>query len=216
MTNPSSPLPAAIRDFVAAISQEDVWKEVEPLLRRAVRVVTDEWKLASKADPGMKIDAKSFVRDLSSGALNADLQNLFAGNHRFIAQLSEKNRRAAVETYDFVDTAMPRAMFNAKQMDVIAARKSEILRLQGSILDLGVYKGSSTRALAGIFPDQTIHGFDSFEGLPEDWSHVLKGAFGDVKGVLPNMPDNVLLYKGWFDDTLPIWFEDTRTSLSRC
>lgn len=57
---------------------------------------------------------------------------------------------------------------------------------------------------ARIFPDQTIHGFDSFEGLPEDWSHVLKGAFGEIKGALP---DNVRLYKGWFEDTLPEWFK---------
>src|SRR3546814_7951344 len=90
-------------------------------------------------------------------------------------------------------------MFNPKQMDVIASKRSEISSLDGYILDLGVYKGSSTRALARIFHDQVIHGFDSFEGLPEDWSHVLKGAFGDVKGILPDMPENVRLYKGWLD-----------------
>src|SRR3546814_16559535 len=76
---------------------------------------------------------------------------------------------------------MKSAMFNPKQMDVIASKRSEISSLDGYILDLGVYKGSSTRALARIFHDQVIHGFDSFEGLPGDWSHVLKGAFGDVK-----------------------------------
>ena len=72
--------------------------------------------------------------------------------------------------------------------------------------NLGVYKGDSARAIAGIFPDHTIHGFDSFEGLPEDWSHVLKGAFGDIKGILPDMPKNVILYKGWFENTLPDWY----------
>ena len=81
----------------------------------------------------------------------------------------------------------------------------EIIHLDGQILDLGVYQGASTRTLAGIHPHKTIHGFDSFEGLPEDWGHHGKGSFGEVKGALPNVPDNVKLHKGWFDDTLPGW-----------
>lgn len=81
----------------------------------------------------------------------------------------------------------------------------EIIHLDGQILDLGVYQGASTRTLAGIHPHKTIHGFDSFEGLPEDWGHHGKGSFGEVKGALPNVPDNVELHKGWFDDTLPGW-----------
>lgn len=81
----------------------------------------------------------------------------------------------------------------------------EIIHLDGQILDLGVYQGASTRTLAGIYPHKTIHGFDSFEGLPEDWGHHGKGSFGEVKGALPNVPDNVELHKGWFDDTLPGW-----------
>ena len=160
----------------------------------------------------MKIDVKSFVKDLGSGSMNADLQQLFAWNHRFVAMLSEKNRRAAVETYDFVDAEMPRAVFHLKQMDVIESKRKDIMALNGSILDLGVYKGSSTRTLARIFPQATIHGFDSFEGLPEDWSHALKGTFGEIKGILPDMPGNVRLYKGWFDDTLPVWFEENKSN----
>jgi hypothetical protein len=192
------------------LRNDAVWAQFEPVLRRIVNVVYSEWKAASSADPGIKLDTRSFVRDLGSGPLNAELQHFFAANHRFIAMLMEKNRRAAVDTYDFVDAMMPKAMFHPRQMDVIESRKEDIIRLNGHILDLGVYKGGSTRALARIFPDRTIHGFDSFEGLPEDWTHALKGAFGDIKGVLPNMPSNVRLYKGWFDQTLPTWYEKNK------
>jgi hypothetical protein len=128
-------------------------------------------------------------------------------NHRFIANLVEKNRRAAVDTYDFVDEHMPRAMFAPNQFTVVTSKKDEIIRLQGHILDLGVYKGGSTRALARTFPNNLIHGFDSFEGLPEDWSHARKGSF-DLGGILPDMPKNVRLYKGWFDQTLPVWYRE--------
>ena len=124
--------------------------------------------------------------------------------------LSERNRRAAASTFDFVDAEMPEALFSVNQFDVISSKAAEMMELDGQILDLGVYKGGSTRALARIFPDRVIHGFDSFEGLPGDWAHVLKGDFGDIKGVLPDMPDNVKLYKGWFDDTLPLWLEGHR------
>lgn len=46
-----------------------------------------------------------------------------------------------------------------------------------------------------------VYGFDSFEGLPEPWyGKYGKGAFARV-GLL-EVPDNVTLVKGWFDDTL--------------
>ena len=56
-------------------------------------------------------------------------------------------------------------------------------------------------------PDKIIYGFDSFEGLPEDWRYdprldLLKGAF-NMKGILPQINPNVRLIKGWFNETLP-------------
>ena len=59
--------------------------------------------------------------------------------------------------------------------------------------------------IASLLPGQ-IHGFDSFEGLPEDWrqGHE-KGTF--AVGHLPRVRPNVRLYKGWFEDTLPAFRE---------
>lgn len=208
----------SIADFVEEVSTPENWPKFESFLRRSVGVIADEWIKAAAKTPGTKIDMESFVKDLGSGKMNAHIQHFYTWNHRFVAMLSEKNQRAARSTYDFIDNEMPDAIFNANQMAVIESKKNAIMGLGGTILDLGVYKGSSTRALARIFSNETIHGFDSFEGLPEDWSHVLKGAFGDVKGVLPDMPENVKLYKGWFDDTLPLWrkgYEDRPISLLR-
>lgn len=73
---------------------------------------------------------------------------------------------------------MPNARFSINQFDVIRDKQDEIMQLDGHILDLGVYRSVSTKALARIFPSKIIHGFDSFEGLPEDWGHQGKGAFG--------------------------------------
>ena len=40
----------------------------------------------------------------------------------------------------------------------------------GARLELGVYEGRSINFMAKLDPDWTYHGFDSFEGLPEEWS----------------------------------------------
>lgn len=194
-------------DLLKQLLDPENWPAIETFLRKATNVVNDELRKSAATRPPVKIDILSAVADLSSAQGSGRLQQFYQWNHRFVASIAERNRRAAADTYDFVYEAMPRAMFRANQMEIVEAKAADIMKLGGTILDLGVYKGGSTRSLARIFPDQTIHGFDSFEGLPEDWSHVLKGAFGEIKGALPDMPDNVRLYKGWFEDTLPEWFK---------
>jgi len=80
---------------------------------------------------------------------------------------------------------------------------------EGLILEFGVEKGASLRHLAGLTP-RTVHGFDSFEGLPGDWGGTkeAKGAF-DLKGRLPKHPSNAQLHVGWFDTTLPKFLATT-------
>jgi len=167
--------------------------------------IRDLLKQSANQETRTKIDADDLVRQLGSASLIGPLRHYYSWNDRWSKLLEERNRRAAADTYNFVESEMPDAPFVQDQFAIIKSLVDEINVMKGSILDLGVYKGASTRALARLFPNDIIHGFDSFEGLPEDWSHVLKGAFGDVSGALPDMPDNVKLYKGWFSDTLPEW-----------
>lgn len=73
-------------------------------------------------------------------------------------------------------------------------------------LEFGVYQGASLRAWSDLLknPQSQLHGFDSFEGLPEEWNaRNPKGTF-DLKGALPQFTDpRVALHPGWFDQTLP-------------
>ncbi|MFA6178426.1 MAG: tetratricopeptide repeat protein [Candidatus Methylopumilus sp.] len=71
----------------------------------------------------------------------------------------------------------------------------------GMVLEFGVRFGTSIRVIAGLL-EQDIHGFDSFEGLPDEWHHEPKGSY-TTKGVIPTVPSNVTLHVGWFEDTLP-------------
>ena len=92
--------------------------------------------------------------------------------------------------------------------NVLQASLDRVEVEDGLILEFGVYSGETVTAIARKFPDAAVYGFDSFEGLPEDWhgAGMKKGAF-DIQGRLPAVPENVTLVKGWFDATLPAFLE---------
>lgn len=72
---------------------------------------------------------------------------------------------------------------------------------EGDILEFGVYQGSSLQLFAERFPAKRIYGFDSFEGLPDDWWNRPRGTF---KTAVPELGlPNVTLVKGTFEDSLP-------------
>ncbi len=78
---------------------------------------------------------------------------------------------------------------------------------RGLVLEFGVRFGNTIRQIAGLAgPAQPVHGFDSFEGLPEGWHHEPKGSYS-TRGEIPEVPANVTLHAGWFDDTLPGFLE---------
>jgi len=68
-------------------------------------------------------------------------------------------------------------------------------------LEFGVASGNTINYISK-FTNDTVYGFDSFEGLPEKWRDGFdKGAFSR-SGNLPPVNNNVKLIKGWFSDTL--------------
>ncbi len=75
-------------------------------------------------------------------------------------------------------------------------------------LEFGVFKGVSMRFWSSALkhPETKLHGFDSFEGLPEDFDVVYTKATHDVKGEIPQIDDTrVQFFKGWFDEVLPTY-----------
>jgi len=79
-------------------------------------------------------------------------------------------------------------------------------RIEGYFMEFGVSEGVSLNLLARDRKDITFHGFDSFEGLPEDW--ILDGwglKKGHFKTKIPKVENNVKLHVGLFQDTLPKW-----------
>ncbi len=74
-------------------------------------------------------------------------------------------------------------------------------REPGLVLEFGVRRGASLAVLAA-HAGQEVHGFDSFEGLPEGWGATHAGVL-TTGGILPQVGDNARLHPGWFEDTLP-------------
>jgi hypothetical protein len=71
------------------------------------------------------------------------------------------------------------------------------------VLEFGVFKGSTITQLRKDLNFQyELYGFDSFEGIPEDWTYTdLKKGFFSTNGEIPNV-ENVTFFKGWFKDTI--------------
>lgn len=77
---------------------------------------------------------------------------------------------------------------------------------EGIILEFGVAKGLSITWFAENFPNTEVYGFDSFEGLPEEWNlgaTVLQKGHFSTWGKLPEHSFNNLHFvKGLFQETL--------------
>lgn len=71
---------------------------------------------------------------------------------------------------------------------------------EGLILEFGVATGTTIRLLAKLFYPRRIHGFDSFDGLPESWGPYRAGHFACA---VPVVPANVDLVIGQFAEALP-------------
>jgi tetratricopeptide (TPR) repeat protein len=76
------------------------------------------------------------------------------------------------------------------------------LMKDGLILEFGVYHGKTIRMIASHFPNETVHGFDTFSGIPEDWHNTPRGAYS-THGSLPKAPATVQYHVGTFAETLP-------------
>ena len=109
--------------------------------------------------------------------------------------------RARERTLDYIERYMRDATVFADRWDLLSFALGAAAK-DGLALEFGVADGGSLRHLGA--KGRTLHGFDSFEGLPEAWSGTFEraGKFSR-QGALPQVPANVTLHKGWFDKTLP-------------
>ena len=84
----------------------------------------------------------------------------------------------------------------------------------GLILEFGVYTGRSikrfSKQLYNMEDNRTIYGFDSYEGLQEDWSGAPSIVKGSFKTKPPKLPSNVQLVIGLVQDTFENFLNNTQ------
>ena len=115
---------------------------------------------------------------------------------------------AFLDSYHYARQAGPdaRCFCTARQMFEYAVCSAGA---DGLFLEFGVYYGASINIIARL-TGNTVHGFDTFQGLPIDWvvnndgrREVEAAGSYSTHGSLPEAPENVQYHVGTFEDTLP-------------
>ena len=134
--------------------------------------------------------AQSSVRNLQLIAARAESLE-FARRHHIIEQVGTRIR--------ILELAVQESL---QELDKVE-QKIEIIPM---FIELGVWKGDTLRIIANAAAPHSVHGFDSFLGLPESFDSFPQGAFS-TNGRVPVRPSwNMEIHSGWFNQSLPIFF----------
>jgi len=127
----------------------------------------------------------------------------------------ERRQRRDLLTVTDQEAARASARFQLREMEraipyftkvdtLVSAVKSA--PTDGLYLEFGVHTGGTLRSITELAPAGSVYGFDSFEGLPEDWrTQFTAGTF--AVDALPDVPGAELVV-GWFDKVLPGFLEE--------
>jgi hypothetical protein len=89
----------------------------------------------------------------------------------------------------------------------------EMVKVDGFWAEFGVYQGRTLRWIAHFIEPKRVYGFDSFEGLPEQWiSGFVKGTFrlSEEEQKKIEWPVNSVICKGMFEQTLMEFLKNER------
>jgi len=96
---------------------------------------------------------------------------------------------------------------------------NNILNVKGSIVECGVNQGYGVMTWAKLSAilepvnlTRRIYGFDTFEGLPEDWHDKKAGTYSS-DATIPQIEGGEFI-AGKFEDTLPVFFSEPRPKAS--
>lgn len=162
----------AVRRWVGHRVERSVLEPLEARLSRSVRAEVDR-----------------AIREVHDVEFRARRDLLAAGE-----------RQAALSSAAWAGRAMPTARVFHDPVSTLR-HALEIAPRGGMALEFGVFTGRSLTEIAAAREGRDVYGFDSFQGLPEDYRpHVRRGAFA-----VDRRPEvaGAELVVGWFADTLP-------------
>lgn len=152
------------------------------------------------------------ILNLTVGKVVRLIQSMWYQNHQvpstsLLESVIKESRNSQTEY--FLSTMQEALLFRHRE-ELWAFAASQVKSERPILTEFGVNEGHSVNFFSTLLPMAEIYGFDSFEGLQEDWSgtNLKKGSL-DLKGRLPKVRSNVTLIKGWFEETVEPWLETT-------
>ncbi len=121
--------------------------------------------------------------------------------------------KATQEATEFYLNSMQNALLFPIGKKAILDFELNHISTDGLYLEFGVAKAEWTNYIANKITPITIHGFDSFEGMPEAW-HDIDVGFNTLHGILPKVRKNVILHKGWFNETIPKFADSNKEKIA--
>jgi len=120
---------------------------------------------------------------------------------------------ALVDSAAYAESRMKDALYFWTRQELWDFALSET-KSDGLVAEFGVFKDLSINYFAKKLRT-TVYGFDSFEGLQEDWmGHETRKGHFSLRGQLPEVERNVELVQGWFDQTVPVFLENHSANFS--
>lgn len=213
---------AAYNGLGVALTEQGQCEEAQAAYRKAIEFAPDfaeAWcnlhgPLLDQGDTQGAIDcleqAVRFAPDngfyrVLLGVLHDATGNALQAQTCFAAVAGQPSLQPDLDAWQYLKTqgaALPRLVGSGIRTFQHAL---EHARSDGLVLEFGVYRGKSIRLIASLV-DGPVHGFDSFQGLPEDWGRETRGSYS-AEGVMPQVPDSVTLHAGWFEDSIPPFIE---------
>jgi hypothetical protein len=128
------------------------------------------------------------------------------------------NKEQLINCYNHFKNIFKKSIFlDTKKIREYAIKKAleNDPRLEKYYIEFGVYSGSSINYFSNFIKPKKIYGFDSFEGLKEDWlgTNVAKGTF-NLNKKIPKLNSNVEVIAGWIEDTLETFLKNNNPKIN--
>lgn len=160
---------------------------------------------------GLKIAIEKDYEPISESYIDKKIERLFKEyNRNYYRNITSLTNSFALESHkdtlnwikENIDISSVLLLGDRWKNLLFCASKAK--ENKGLFIECGVHTGRSINHVAKHFKDIKIYGFDSFEGLPEEWTgFTMQSGDFDLNGELPKVCANVELHKGWFQDILP-------------
>ncbi len=174
-------------------------------------------------DLGLYEDSLQMMEKYCSGPQVYPLANLWrdcmlcaAGRISFVDLLSSCSSNEAPEYWIGSLNILRDVGFSTNNM---RAAHGTVIRLaskkastSGLWLEFGVRHGATLNTIS-TYTKATVHGFDSFDGLPEKWHKIEKGTYTTF-GLLPKTNSNCVIHQGLIQETLQNFLLNTEECIS--